>query len=165
MLDSGSSQEWLYLRLIMKIEIVCISDSDKHFATAVAEYMKRLGKSVEIHDLKPYRHDNPAFIIVKETAQIKEILQKKFAQYYKILLSKSGKDLRTEDLWLICSKNANIVFIIWGPYGLDEEELKPMIDMSLSFGKITMPHGLAKLVLLEQIYRIQTIENWKSYHY
>lgn len=88
----------LYHAYIMKIEIVCISDSDKHFATAVAEYMKRLGKSVEIHDLKPYRHDNPAFVIVKETSQIKEILQKKFSQYYKILLSKSGKDMKTEDL-------------------------------------------------------------------
>jgi 23S rRNA pseudoU1915 N3-methylase RlmH len=82
----------------MKIDILCISDSDKHFAGAVAEYMKRLSKSVEIYDLKPYRHDNPAFIITKETQQIKEILQKKFAQHYKILLSKSGKDLKTEDL-------------------------------------------------------------------
>ena len=78
--------------------IVAMSDSDKHFASAVAEYMKRLSKSVEILDIKPYKHDNPAFVISKETQQIKEILQKKFAQHYKILLSKSGKDLKTEDL-------------------------------------------------------------------
>ncbi len=88
----------IYLALVMNIHILCISDSDKHFATAVAEYVKRLNKSVEIHDIKPYRHDNPAFVITKETQQIQEILQKKFAQHYKILLSKSGKDFKTEDL-------------------------------------------------------------------
>lgn len=145
--------------------IVAISDSDKHFASAVAEYMKRLSKYVEIFDIKPYKHDNPAFVIVKETQQIKEILQKKFAQHYKILLSKSGKDLKTEDLGLLCSKHTHIVFVIGWPYGLDEEELKSIVDTSISFGKITMPHGLAKLVLLEQIYRIQAIESGKKYHY
>lgn len=149
----------------MNIHILCISDSDKHFATAVAEYVKRLNKSVEIHDIKPYRHDNPAFVITKETQQIQEILQKKFAQHYKILLSKSGKDFKTEDLWLLCSKNPNIVFIIWWPYGLDELQLQTIINTSISFGEITMPHGLAKVVLLEQIYRIQSIEWGKSYHY
>lgn len=149
----------------MKIDLICISDSDKHFASAIAEYIKRLGKSVEIHDLKPYRHDNPAFVITKETQQIKEILEKKFAHHYKILLSKSGKDLKTEDLWSLCSKNTAIVFIIGWPYGLDEAQLQSIIHTSISFGRITMPHGMAKLVLLEQLYRIQTIENGKSYHY
>ena len=145
--------------------ILAISDSDKHFASAVAEYTKRLGKSVDIYDSKPYKHDNPAFVITKETQQIKEILQKKFTQHYKVLLSKSGKDLKTEDLWLLYSKHPHTVFIIWWPYGLDEEELQSVVDASISFGKITMPHGLAKLVLLEQIYRIQTIQGGKSYHY
>lgn len=145
--------------------ILAISDSDKHFASAVSEYSKRLGKSIDIHDVKPYKHDNPAFVIVKETQQIKELLQKKFAQHYKILLSKSGNIMSTDELVTACSKNTNIVFIIWWPYGLDEEALKPLVNLSLSFGKITMPHGLAKLVLLEQIYRIQTIQGGKSYHY
>ncbi|MBP7062355.1 23S rRNA (pseudouridine(1915)-N(3))-methyltransferase RlmH [Patescibacteria group bacterium] len=48
---------------------------------------------------------------------------------------------------------------------MDEEELKSVVDTSISFGKITMPHGLAKLVLLEQIYRIETIQSGKKYHY
>lgn len=61
--------------------------------------------------------------------------------------------------------NKDVVFIIGGPYGFDEPKLTPSIDSKISFGAITLPHGLAKVTLLEQLYRISTIEQGKSYHY
>jgi len=62
-------------------------------------------------------------------------------------------------------KNKNIVFVIGGPYGFDEPKLTPYIDSKIAFGSITLPHGLAKVTLLEQLYRISTIRQGKSYHY
>jgi 23S rRNA (pseudouridine1915-N3)-methyltransferase len=57
----------------------------------------------------------------------------------------------------------NIVFIIGGSWGLDESILK-RANFTLSFGAMTLPHNLAKIVLLEQIYRAKMIENGKEYH-
>ena len=50
-------------------------------------------------------------------------------------------------------KHGNVTFVTGGPYGLDNEVMKEYVDMLLSFGGMTMPHGLAKLVVLEQVYR------------
>jgi len=88
----------------------------------------------------------------------------KFSAYNKILLSKEGKQLDTLALHTLLT-NQNTVFIIGGPYGLNEQKLTPYIDHKISFGSITLPHGLAKVILLEQLYRISTIEQGKSYHY
>jgi 23S rRNA (pseudouridine1915-N3)-methyltransferase len=57
--------------------------------------------------------------------------------------------------------------VIGGPYGVERELLqKTFPEMKeLSFGAITMPHGLAKLVLVEQLYRCATLESGKMYHY
>jgi len=88
----------------------------------------------------------------------------KFLEYKKILLSKEGKQLDTIVLHKLFI-NQNTVFIIGGPYGLNEPELAKHIDSKISFGTITLPHGLAKVTLLEQLYRISTIEQGKSYHY
>lgn len=88
----------------------------------------------------------------------------KFSEYKKVLLSKEGKVATTIDLHKNFT-NQNCVFIIGGPYGLNEPELVKYIDDKISFGAITLPHGLAKVTLLEQLYRISTIEQGKSYHY
>jgi 23S rRNA (pseudouridine1915-N3)-methyltransferase len=79
-------------------------------------------------------------------------------------LSKEGKQLDTLALHTLLT-NKNTVFIIGWPYGLNEQSLDKYIDAKISFGAITLPHGLAKVTLLEQLYRISTIEQGKSYHY
>jgi 23S rRNA pseudoU1915 N3-methylase RlmH len=88
----------------------------------------------------------------------------KFSEYKKILLSKEGKQMDTLALHKFLT-NQNCVFIIGGPYGLNELELTKYIDAKISFGAITLPHGLAKVTLLEQLYRISTIAQGKNYHY
>jgi 23S rRNA (pseudouridine1915-N3)-methyltransferase len=103
-------------------------------------------------------------MIQKDTENIISMIKKKYSDWNKVLLSKEWKNLNTDQLANFF-RNKNIVFVIWWPYGLDEVELKNHIDEKISFGSITLPHWLAKLTLLEQIYRVQTIFNNKSYHY
>jgi 23S rRNA (pseudouridine1915-N3)-methyltransferase len=62
-------------------------------------------------------------------------------------------------------RNKDSVFIIGWPYWLNEPALATYIDSKISFGAITLPHGLAKVTLLEQLYRVGMIEQGKSYHY
>lgn len=143
--------------------ILSISDSDKHREKVVEEYTKRLGRSVKITNIKPSKNGNTHQIIAKDTETVIAHLQK-FSDGTKILLSKEGKCLDTHQLASLC-KNKDMVFIIGWPYGLDEPLLSKYIDGKISFGSITLPHGLAKVTLLEQLYRIGTIEQGKSYHY
>jgi len=146
--------------------ILSISDSDKHFSPAIEEYGKRLGKSLHIENIKPYKGDTPQLIIKKETEIIMEILLKKYASYEKFLLNKEGKPLNTLELSKTIS-HKDCVFMIGWPYGVDRELMIQSIPWlkEISFGKITLPHGLAKLTLLEQLYRCHTIAIWKTYHY
>lgn len=146
--------------------ILSISDSDKHFTSALAEYQKRLWKHLKIEDLKPIKDDNHQFVIQKETKNLIEMLWKKYANWQKILLIKEGKSFSTLEIADILS-NKDTVFIIGGPYGVDE---KALIDAfpeikKWSFGAITLPHGLAKLTLIEQLYRCTTLWTGKKYHY
>ena len=147
----------------MKIKILCVSDSDKHFASAIDEYLKRMGKDVEIITLKPEKNWTREQIIAKETDTVISKLAKD--TNYKILLSKDGKQTTTEDLVGVLSTHNSITFIIGGPYGLDEPKLDSIINIKVAFGKITLPHGLAKLTVLEQVYRVKSIMDWKEYHY
>lgn len=68
--------------------ILCIADSDKHFTSAIDEYTKRLGKELKIENLKPFKDDNQQLVIQKETKNLIEILEKKYASWQKILLIK-----------------------------------------------------------------------------
>ena len=146
--------------------ILSISDSDKHFASAIAEYQKRLWKQIKIEDLKPVKDDNHQFVIQKETKNLIEMLSKKYANWQKILLIKEGKSFSTLEISEVLNAK-DTVFVIWGPYGVDDKALlEAFPDMKKwSFGAITLPHGLAKLTLIEQLYRCTTLWTGKKYHY
>ena len=146
--------------------VLSISDSDKHFASAIAEYQKRLRKQIKIEDLKPVKDDNHQFVIQKETKNLIEMLWKKYANWQKILLIKEGKSFSTLEISEVLNAK-DTVFVIWGPYGVDDKALlEAFPDMKKwSFGAITLPHGLAKLTLIEQLYRCTTLWTGKKYHY
>jgi 23S rRNA (pseudouridine1915-N3)-methyltransferase len=145
--------------------VFAVSDSDKHFESAIKEYEKRLWKSLKIENIKPTRNGTIQQIIKKDTENILNVISKKFWSYKKILLSKEGESLDTIQIFDFCKKNNDIIFIIWWPYGLDEKLLEKNIDLRLSFGAVTLQHWLAKLILLEQIYRITMISKNRDYHY
>jgi 23S rRNA (pseudouridine1915-N3)-methyltransferase len=146
--------------------ILHVSDSDKHFSSAIAEYTKRLGKQLVFDTLKPFKATNHHLVIQKETETVIATLQKKYANFQKILLAKEGK-LFTTEAFTTQIQHTDTVFIIGGPFGIARETVKQAFPETkeLSFGAITMPHGLAKLVLIEQLYRSFTLISGKPYHY
>lgn len=153
------------------ISIWSISDSDKHFSDAILEYTKRLWKDIQIINYKTSKKDNQAQIIQEDTEMIIEKVEsaKKAKNAYVILLSKDGKSLDTDQrrymIELKRIQSQDIIFLIGWPYGFDEEKLGTLVDLKLSFGAVTMPHGLVKLVVLEQIYRCLQIIGGRQYHY
>jgi 23S rRNA pseudoU1915 N3-methylase RlmH len=83
----------------MKMFIILnISDSDKHWSIGIKEYIKRLGVTVIIEDIRPVKNGTKEQIISKETELILEKLEKKYKDCNKILLSKDGKQYSTEEL-------------------------------------------------------------------
>lgn len=148
------------------IKIYIFADSHKHFSDAVKEYTKRLGKQVELIELKPMKKWTPEQIITAETEILYEKLAKESA--YKIILSPHGKNISTEELWSIIENRKNsgkkIVFAIGGANGFDYEVLASKIDLELSLGKMILPHSLALTILLEQVYRCSEIEKGSGYH-
>lgn len=148
--------------------ILSLSDSDKHFDSAIAEYLKRLQKNLTIIDLKPSKADHRETAISKDSDLIIDWLAKHKEKYDQcILLSINGKDSPTEDWVRTFPLWKKYCFIIGGPHGLDEEKLKiKNLELKMVWlWKQTMVHGLAKLVLAEQIYRIWMIQQNRSYHY
>ncbi|MFA7285043.1 MAG: 23S rRNA (pseudouridine(1915)-N(3))-methyltransferase RlmH, partial [Candidatus Absconditabacterales bacterium] len=135
------------------------------------EYSKRLGKMIQIINHKPSKKDTIAQIVQEDTSYIIDKLKnaKTTRDRTIVLLSKDGVGKTTEQWKGLLEDTQNnsqdLIFLIGGPYGFDEKKLKGAIDLSLSFGSVTMPHGLVKLVLLEQIYRCMQIIDGKQYHY
>lgn len=149
------------------IKIIIFSDTYKHFENAIKEYEKRLGNTVEIIKLKPSKAKIESEIIKQETDVLKEKLEK--IKWYKILLYIEGNNISTEDLHKLIEKNkqnySDIIFIIGWAYWVDFDEIKDLVDYKLSFSKMTFPHSMALLILLEQIYRTTMIEKWSWYHH
>ena len=102
--------------------------------------------------------------ILLEAEKIKKYLTSKD---YLITLEIEGKQYTSlefaEKINQIQIENSNIVFIIGGSYGLSQE-IKNMSKLHLSFSKMTFPHQLFRVLLLEQIYRSYKILNNESYH-
>lgn len=113
--------------------ILSISDSDKHWASAITEFEKRLGKTLQIENLKPAKNGTREQIIAKDTETIIQTLEKKYKTYCKIMMSKDGKLVNTEEFAKLCTTHNHIVFVIGGPYGLDESQLTNIIQTKIAF--------------------------------
>lgn len=142
------------------IKIICIGKiKEKFYREAIEEYLKRLGKyhKIVIEEL-------PDSNIKKEKDLILKHLNKKD---YIITLEIEGNELTSKELSQLIDKtlitNSNITFIIGGSTGLDEE-IKKIANYKLSFSKLTFPHQLFRVILLEQIYRSFKIIKNESYH-
>lgn len=149
------------------IKIICVGKiKEKFFKDAIEEYKKRLTKytKVNIIEVEDISINNEELIKQKESELILKHIDKKD---YIITLEIEGKQLtsielsnKIEDLE---QTNPNITFIIGGSYGLDDE-IKKISNFKLSFSKLTFPHQLFRVILLEQIYRAYKIKNNESYH-
>ncbi|MBR1592863.1 MAG: 23S rRNA (pseudouridine(1915)-N(3))-methyltransferase RlmH [Ruminococcus sp.] len=157
---------------MLNINLIVIGRlKEDYLKNACAEYIKRLSRycSLEIHELDEYRlSDNPsekeiASALAKEAVQIK-----KYAKGFIIPLCIEGRQLGSVEFSEKISSAAvsgfsSITFIIGSSFGLDND-IKNMGSFKLSMSKMTFPHQLARVMLLEQIYRaFQIAENGK-YH-
>lgn len=147
----------------MKATIIYVSDNDKHFTEAIKEYTKRTSSYVTFKKVKPVKRWTQDEIIQKETDRVIDILS--WLQWKVVMLSIWWAQLTTEQWADNHTMWEEIVYIIWWPYWLDESRLQEQVHSYISLGKQTMPHWLALLVLLEQLYRVWTIQVWKTYHY
>ena len=146
------------------ITIVCVGNlKEKYLLDANNEYLKRINRyqKIEVIELKESML-TPFTIALKEEA--KEI--NKHLKGYVIKMAINGKQLSSEDLAkkvenIKLNGNSDITFVIGSSHGLDES-IKSDFDLSIS--KMTFPHQLTRIILLEQIYRAFSIINHTPYH-
>ncbi len=149
------------------IKIICIGKvKEAFYREAIAEYQKRLSKytKLEIIEVPDVTTSNIEENIKKEANMIQRYIGSKD---YVITLEIEGTQVSSEafaqKIDSIYQTHSTITFIIGGSYGLDQS-IKKMSHWSLSFSKLTFPHQLFRIVLLEQIYRAYKIQNHESYH-
>lgn len=139
---------------------------EKYLKDAIEEYTKRIKKytNIELIEVKDEGLVEESKAISLEAEKIKKHLS---PRDYIITMEIEGKQLTSEEfsekLNQIQIENSNIVFIIGGSYGLSDE-IKQLSKLHLSFSKMTFPHQLFRVLLLEQIYRCYKILNNESYH-
>jgi len=158
----------------MKITIVSVGKiKEKFMREAVGEYTKRLSKYCKLSFAEVADRKAPENLSEKEEIQIKiseggDILKKIKDTHYIVALDILGKQISSEELSekidsLALTGKSDLAFIIGGSLGLSEDVLK-RADFKLSFSKMTFPHQLMKLILLEQIYRSFRISKNEPYH-
>lgn len=148
------------------IKIYIFANSYKIYEKAIWEYEKRLGSILKIEKLKPFKNTNSTLVIEKETEVLKKVLEK--TKWYKIILSPEWKRFNTDKFYdFIENKKQNYwdinFFIGWANW-LNYKSLKQFSDLELSLSDFTLPHSLALVVLIEQIYRLSMIKKWTSYN-
>ena len=149
------------------IKIICVGKlKEKFFEEACQEYIKRLSKytKLEIIEIPDFKSDIPSIELEKEK---EKILPKIDGRDFIITLEIEGQQLNSiefsEKLDKFMMENANITFIIGGSSGL-HNDIKLRANYSLSFSKMTFPHQLFRILLLEQIYRCFKIIHKETYH-
>ena len=158
----------------MKITLITVGKiKEKYFTDAIAEYAKRLSRYCKLEIIEVADEKTPDGASEALENQIKEkegerILSKVSDSAYVVALAIEGKQLSSEELaakmekWNV-SGISHLVFIIGGSLGLTPKVLT-RADYKLSFSKMTFPHQLMRVVLLEQIYRSFRIRNNEPYH-
>lgn len=150
------------------IKIVCIGKiKEKYLVDAFSEYEKRMNiyHKVKVVELKESNNKDLKHNLEEEGNAILNVIS---SDEYVITLEILGTMLESPELASKISKlltygNTNITFVIGGSYGLDER-VKQRSNFALSFSKMTFPHQLMRVILIEQIYRSFTIINNKEYH-
>lgn len=158
----------------MKITIITVGKiKEKYLRDAIAEYSKRLSKhcKLEILEVADEKTPDQASAIVEDQIRSKEgerILKLLKDDAYVITLEIGGKMLDSVEFskkieQLGIQGKSHIIFVIGGSIGLGEEVLRRS-DFAISFSKMTFPHQLMRVILLEQIYRAFRIINHEPYH-
>ena len=158
----------------MKITIITVGKiKEKYLRDAIAEYSKRLSRycKLEVIEVADEKTPDQASETMEEQIRSKEgerILKYIRDDMYVITLEIGGKMLSSEEFakkieTLGVQGQSSIAFVIGGSIGLGKDVLKRS-DYALSFSKMTFPHQLMRVILLEQVYRSYRIQNGEPYH-
>lgn len=158
----------------MKITIIAVGKlKEKYWKQAIAEYEKRLSAYTKVEIIEVPDEKAPENMSDKEIEQVKEkegqrILAKVKPQSTVITLEIQGKILSSEALAKEIDQRmtqgaSDFTFIIGGSNGLHQDVMNRS-NFALSFSKMTFPHQMMRVVLLEQIYRAFKINRGEAYH-
>jgi len=155
---------------MLKVKIVCIGKiKEDYFLDGIAEYAKRLSRYCDfsITELAESKLNGESFAEVQRALaeESKNIL--KHTEGYTVLLDRTGKMVDSMEVAGLLKKAQNTVgkvtFVIGSSHGVDQQ-VRTQADDVISFGKITFPHQLFRVVLAEQIYRGFCINGGANYH-
>ena len=159
---------------MQKVTILCVGKlKEKFYADAVAEYTKRLGRFckldiVELAEERLPEDPSPAQIGAALAKEADAIRGKLPASAYVIAMCVEGKSRSSEELARLMADSASrgdshLVLLIGGSFGL-HPSVKKLAAVKLSMSPMTFPHHLARVMLLEQIYRAYQINAGSKYH-
>lgn len=155
----------------MRIDIIAVGKLKERFwVDACAEYLKRLTSyaQIRVHEISDRNSRTCGSDEQVRLVEGQDILKAIPSGSYLIVLDIQGKQLSSEQLAhsiadLQVGGSSHLVFVIGGSTGVDTE-IRQKADLLLSFGPITLPHNLARVVLLEQLYRSYRIIHGEPYH-
>lgn len=159
---------------MLHINLICVGKiKEKYLKDAISEYSKRLSKYcilniIELSDEKVPENLNESLqniIIQKESDKILSSMK---PNSYNIALDLKGVELSSEEFSDTLNKialnyNSNITFIIGGTLGMSDKLLQSC-DKLICFSRMTFPHQLIRVFLLEQLFRAFKIQNNETYH-
>ena len=158
----------------MKIKIVTVGKlKEKYLKDGIAEYAKRISRFATVEMIELADEKIPDRASDSENAKIlnvegNRILSKIGEREFVVVLAIEGKTLSSEEFskqleQASINGSSTLTFVIGGSLGLSKE-VKKRANLSVSFGRLTLPHQLMRLVLVEQIYRAFTIQQGSPYH-
>lgn len=157
---------------MMNINLITVGKlKEKYLTDACNEYIKRLGAfcNLKIYELDEYRlSDKPSEKDIEHCLDTEAKAIQKLCKGYIIAMCIEGKQLSSEELSEKFSSvgvmgNSTVTLIIGSSFGISES-IKKTADLKLSMSKMTFPHQLARVMILEQIYRAFQIANGGKYH-
>jgi 23S rRNA (pseudouridine1915-N3)-methyltransferase len=150
------------------IRVVCVGRARGPLAEASAEYEERLKRACKF-DLHEVREEGtpslePREAMLRERGRVEPLL----AGYWVVALDRSGSERSSKQLAELVREREErppqrTAFVLGGPHGIDETLLSDA-ELTWSLGKLTLPHQLARVVVLEQLYRAFTILRGEPYH-
>ncbi len=159
---------------MLHINIICVGKiKESYFKDAINEYSKRLSKYcslniIELEDKSIPEKLNDTIIKQIKDYESNEIISHIPKDSYKICLDLTGKQYSSEEFANKISDlsmyNSSISFIIGGSLGMNEN-LKNLCNEKICFSKMTFPHQLIRVFILEQIFRAFKINNNEKYHH
>jgi len=160
---------------MLNINIICVGKiKENYLKDAITEYSKRLSKFcnlniIELQDEKLPTKLNDSIITEIKNKECTKMIQSLKKDSYIICLDLKGKEFSSEEFSkkienIALNFNSSITFIIGGTLGLNEEIIS-LANEKICFSKMTFPHQLIRVFLLEQLFRAFKISNNETYHW